>query len=92
MPKYEDSPEQAEASLRESGDAISKLDDALTAAEERSEQLEHEIDQAFDAGDTDQQAKLEQEMDRLQQEIQDINTDLEGAHKHHIDNQSFWGF
>ncbi|SFR78460.1 hypothetical protein SAMN05428970_2387 [Agromyces sp. CF514] len=92
MPKYEASPEEAEASLRESGEAIFTLENALAVAEERSEQLEQEIGDAFDIGDSGRQASLEAEMERVQQEIQNINTDLEGANQHHIDNQTFWGF
>lgn len=90
MTKYEDTPEQAEASLQRSGDEIYTLDNALTVAEARSEQLEQEIDGAFADGDIERQAKAEEEMERIQQEIQDINTDLVGAHQYHADNQTFW--
>lgn len=92
MPKYEDSPEEAEASVRRSGEEIERLDNALTIAEARSEQLEQDIDDAFDAGDAERQAKAEEEMERIQQEIQDVTTDLEGAHQYHADNVSFWGY
>lgn len=86
MTKYEDTPEQAEASIRASGDEISRLDNALGVAEARSEQLEDEMDDA----EGEELSKLEQEHARVQQEIEDINTDLAGAHQHHIHNVDFW--
>ncbi|TFD37779.1 hypothetical protein E3T40_04100 [Cryobacterium sp. TMT1-19] len=90
MTKYEDTPEQAEASLQRSNDELSRLDNALTVVEARSEELERDIDDAFAAGDGERQAKAEEEMERVQQEVQDINTDLVGAHQYHADNQTFW--
>ncbi|MBF0671350.1 MAG: hypothetical protein IR160_02050 [Salinibacterium sp.] len=91
MPKYEDSPDQAEASLQSTNDEVGRLDDALSAAEQRAEDLEREIDNAYSAGDATRQVSLEAEMEQLQLQIQDINTDLEAAHQAHANNVESWG-
>lgn len=87
MSKYDDDPAQADASIQETADELSRLDDALIAAEERSEELEQEI---ADADDDATQQRLEEEMERVQQEIVDISADREGADQAHVDNVKFW--
>lgn len=87
MSKYDDDPAQADASIQETADELSRLDDALIAAEERSEELEQEI---ADADDNAEQQRLEEEMERVQQQIEDVSSDREGADQAHVDNVKFW--
>ncbi|MCM3778814.1 hypothetical protein [Microbacterium hydrocarbonoxydans] len=87
MSRYDDDPEQADASIQQTADELNRLDDDLIAAEERAEELELQLAACEDEAT---QQRLEEEMEQVQRKIEDISSDREGADQAHTDNVKFW--
>ena len=87
MSRYDDDPTQAEASVMETNDELSRLDDARVDAEARSDELEQAID---GSDDENERQRFAEELDRVEEDLEKINSDLDGAHQVHADNVKFW--
>jgi hypothetical protein len=86
--KYEEFPDQAEASIRKSNDELHTAELLLNGAIERQEAIEVEMDTADDSD----QAGLSERHQALDREINGLRQDYESADQSHTDNQTYWGF
>lgn len=91
MGKYEDNREQADREIQQAHDEITKQMAAHDDAVERSEKLEKKMSAAYDAGDTEKEAKLVNEHQRVQMEIEEFAGELQNAHNDLARIVKFWG-
>lgn len=86
MSRSDKYPDQAEASISETNEALRQADDALDEAIARQEVIEAQMDTA----DESEQAGLSERHQALDVEIEGLRQDLSSAEEQHGNNQTFW--
>lgn len=91
MPRYEDSPEEAEAAIQAAGDEASRLDYISALAQENLDSAEDVLMYARESGNAKEIADAEWERDQRANDFQGIKDDYELAVKYVFLVQEHWG-